>query len=155
MLSADARAQVCQPPQRSQIRGPSDFLAGSIEMGRAVHGQSELTVALAYLPVTILNPRRDDWDAGWVQDISNKPFKEQVDWEIDQLDGQTSLHCTSNQVQQARSVYWSLVYMRQTRVMMERVVSWWYVAQRASGDEAMYRLYAIGLVCHWWKHVIN
>jgi hypothetical protein len=54
-------------------------------MGKAVDWQSELTRALEHLPVTILNPRRDDWKEGWVQDISNKQFKEQVDWEMDHL----------------------------------------------------------------------
>jgi hypothetical protein len=31
---------------------------------------------------TILNPRRDDWDASWEQSINNPQFKEQVDWEL-------------------------------------------------------------------------
>ncbi len=39
------------------------FLAGSIEMGKAVDWQTELTNKLADLDkVTILNPRRDDWN---------------------------------------------------------------------------------------------
>ncbi|KIW02477.1 uncharacterized protein PV09_06282 [Verruconis gallopava] len=84
-LPADAKAQACLPPVWPQIRGPSVFLAGSIEMGKAVDWQTELTSALAHMPVTILNPRRVDWDQGWEQDISNKEFKEQVDWEMDHL----------------------------------------------------------------------
>jgi hypothetical protein len=34
-------------------------------------------------PILLLNPRRDDWDSSWVQDIEkNKEFKTQVDWEM-------------------------------------------------------------------------
>ncbi len=62
------------------------FLAGSIEMGRATDWQSEVAAMLADLPVAILNPRRDEWDASWEQDISNPPFRGQVEWELDGLE---------------------------------------------------------------------
>jgi hypothetical protein len=84
-LPADAKAQVCIPPQWANIQGPSVFLAGSIEMGKAIDWQSSLAIALADMPITVLNPRRDDWDSSWKQDINNKQFKEQVDWEMDNL----------------------------------------------------------------------
>lgn len=84
-LPADAKCQACQPPAWPKMRGPSVFLAGSIEMGKAIDWQSAITAALADMPVSVLNPRRDDWDATWEQDISNKQFKEQVDWEMDHL----------------------------------------------------------------------
>jgi hypothetical protein len=84
-LPADAKCKVCKPPQWADIQGPSIFLAGSIEMGRAIDWQSSLTLALADMPITILNPRRGDWDGTWKQDIGNKQFKEQVDWEMDNL----------------------------------------------------------------------
>ncbi|KAK8185213.1 uncharacterized protein BKA78DRAFT_231567, partial [Phyllosticta capitalensis] len=61
----------------------SIFLAGSIEMGKAVDWQTEITKNLCHLPVTIMNPRRDDWDNDWKQDISDPRFKEQVVWELD------------------------------------------------------------------------
>ena len=32
--------------------------------------------------IIIFNPRRDDWDSSWEQDISNKKFREQVEWEL-------------------------------------------------------------------------
>lgn len=32
--------------------------------------------------VLLLNPRRDNWDSSWEQDISNPQFKEQVGWEL-------------------------------------------------------------------------
>jgi Nucleoside 2-deoxyribosyltransferase like len=44
-----------------------------------------MTTSLAHLPITILNPRRADWDSSWVEDISNPPFREQVEWELNAL----------------------------------------------------------------------
>jgi nucleoside 2-deoxyribosyltransferase len=58
------------------------FLAGSIEMGAAVKWQDQVSAALTQYNVTVLNPRRDDWDSSWVQSIDNAKFKEQVDWEL-------------------------------------------------------------------------
>src|SRR5262249_24691138 len=61
------------------------FLAGSIEMGTAENWQERVVRELATMPnlnLTILNPRRENWDASWVQSISNPQFKEQVEWEI-------------------------------------------------------------------------
>ena len=58
------------------------FLAGSIEMGAAEKWQEKVTAALDPYNVTVLNPRRDDWDSSWTQSIDNAQFKEQVDWEL-------------------------------------------------------------------------
>jgi len=66
----------------------SVFLAGSIEMGAAEMWQEK---AFKYLKnkikpsmgCTVLNPRRDDWDSSWEQDINNPQFYEQVTWEKD------------------------------------------------------------------------
>lgn len=60
------------------------FLAGSIEMGKAKNWQNTVIEKLKELPdeLVILNPRRDDWDSSWVQDINNPQFKEQVEWEL-------------------------------------------------------------------------
>jgi hypothetical protein len=65
--------------------GPRIFLAGSIDMGRAVNWQTTIENALQDYRVTILNPRRDDFDAKLVQDINNPPFRDQVDWELDAI----------------------------------------------------------------------
>ena len=62
------------------------FLAGSIEMGAAVNWQEQVTAALDGKDLTILNPRRDDWDSSWVQSIENLQFREQVEWELNALD---------------------------------------------------------------------
>lgn len=59
---------------------PWIFLAGSIEMGAAENWQE--IVANKLMSVTILNPRRDDWDSRWVTSINNTQFREQVEWEI-------------------------------------------------------------------------
>jgi hypothetical protein len=58
------------------------FLAGSIEMGLAEDWQTKLTAALASRDVTVLNPRRDEWDASWRQSIEEPKFREQVEWEL-------------------------------------------------------------------------
>ena len=59
------------------------FLAGSIEMGKAEDWQTRLTQMLQNTPdLTILNPRRDEWDASWEQTITNPQFREQVEWEL-------------------------------------------------------------------------
>jgi len=58
------------------------FLAGSIEMGAAEKWQEKVASALTDYNVTVLNPRRDDWDSSWTQSIDNAQFKEQVDWEL-------------------------------------------------------------------------
>lgn len=61
----------------------SVFLAGSIEMGSASPWQETLQEAILGWDesVTVLNPRRDDWDSTWDQSISNPNFLEQVQWE--------------------------------------------------------------------------
>ncbi len=64
----------------------SVFLAGSIEMGRAEAWQAEFELALADLPVAVLNPRRDEWDAAWEQAINNPLFRGQVEWELEGLE---------------------------------------------------------------------
>lgn len=62
------------------------FLAGSIEMGRAEQWQQSVVELLKESDWTILNPRRNDWDSSWKQDIHFKPFNEQVTWELEGLE---------------------------------------------------------------------
>lgn len=64
----------------------SVFLAGSIEMGLADNWQARFAGELADRDVTLLDPRRDEWDASWRQSIDEPRFREQVEWELDQLD---------------------------------------------------------------------
>ena len=79
--------EVYKAPQKY----PSDskftiFLGGSIEMGKAELWQEAITEKLKDFDIRILNPRRDDYDAGQKQSIDNPYFKEQVTWELDGLD---------------------------------------------------------------------
>lgn len=60
----------------------SIFLAGAIDQGKAEDWQSRVARYLDGLDITILNPRRDDWDSSWEQTIDNPQFKEQVLWEV-------------------------------------------------------------------------
>ena len=62
--------------------GPSVFLAGSIEEGKAVDWQTKLTNGLKVPGVTVLNPRRSDWDESWEQTIEDDQFRGQVEWEL-------------------------------------------------------------------------
>jgi hypothetical protein len=77
-------ARVIKPPAPLALDAgvPSLFLAGSIAMGAAEDWQQQVESALHDLPIIILNPRRDAWDASWVQSISNPQFREQVEWEL-------------------------------------------------------------------------
>ncbi len=59
------------------------FLAGSIENGKAIQWQSQVEKELDRDNIYILNPRRDDWNANWIQSIKNKQFRTQVNWELD------------------------------------------------------------------------
>jgi hypothetical protein len=61
------------------------FLAGSIEQGVAEDWQIKVVRSFPF-GVNFLNPRRDVWDASWVQDLNNPNFYEQVTWELDMLD---------------------------------------------------------------------
>ena len=68
-----------------KIEGTSIFLAGSIEMDTAEKWQDKIANILTKR-FTVLNPRRDDWDTSWIQEISNKNFREQVEWELAAMD---------------------------------------------------------------------
>lgn len=78
-------AHILKPPEPlpACFSDPSLFLAGSIEMGRAIHWQKRIELQLQPYNVTILNPRRDNWDSSWVQERSNPQFAGQVRWELE------------------------------------------------------------------------
>lgn len=77
--------QVIKAPESLPYGSPeyTVFFAGSIEMGVAENWQDKLTRLLAQHDGIILNPRRDDWDSSWKQDISDPQFNKQVNWELD------------------------------------------------------------------------
>jgi hypothetical protein len=70
---------------------PSVFLAGSIEMGKAIDWQQEVINQLtnAQWNGVVLNPRRPDWDSSWEQKIENPQFRGQVEWELEGLEKAT------------------------------------------------------------------
>ncbi len=65
----------------------SVFLAGSIEMGAAENWQERIERELHGMEnICILNPRRDDWDSSWKQEIEDPQFNEQVNWELNAME---------------------------------------------------------------------
>ncbi len=78
------------PQDLAPTKTPWVFLAGSIEMGAASAWQQQIIDALGKsAPITVLNPRRLDWDASWTQEAHSPQFREQVLWE---LEGLTQAH---------------------------------------------------------------
>lgn len=77
--------KVIKAPELLDISNLSIFLAGSIEMGKAIDWQTKIINSLTNYNITILNPRRNDWDTSWEQNIENPKFYEQVKWELDAL----------------------------------------------------------------------
>lgn len=78
-------AQEIKPPTSLQSLdlSRSVFLAGSINMGEAEDWQTYVSQALQNEDISILNPRRDAWDATWVQRMFHPQFREQVIWELE------------------------------------------------------------------------
>jgi len=79
-------------PMAVEIKAPANydaskrytiFLAGAIDQGKAVDWQKKVVRALSSYDITILNPRRDDWDPEWDQSADNPEFARQVNWELD------------------------------------------------------------------------
>jgi hypothetical protein len=64
----------------------SIFLAGSIEMGKAIDFQRMIIEATSKMPYIYFNPRRNDWDSSWEQVKENENFREQVEWELNALE---------------------------------------------------------------------
>ena len=79
----------CMPPHKPVLREHSVFLAGSIEMGKAVQWQQQMAVELSTLPITVFNPRRGKWDPNAVQSSKNEEFAAQVKWELAALEEAT------------------------------------------------------------------
>jgi hypothetical protein len=65
--------------------GPTIFLSGYIDQPLATW-QAALSTSLSHLPITILNPHRPDWDSSWLELLSFPLFKEQVTWELDEME---------------------------------------------------------------------
>ena len=81
MSESSSKAIIHKPPVRPQVTRLSVILYGAIQAEPA--WQTSLASSLSDLPIDILDPRRDDWDSSWVEDIEFPKFKEQVEWEMD------------------------------------------------------------------------
>jgi CO dehydrogenase nickel-insertion accessory protein CooC1 len=82
---------VIKAPEKLTNGGTTVFLAGSIEMGKAVDWQTKIENELKEKlsgdqVVTLYNPRRNDWDNSWEQTMENDNFREQVEWELNALE---------------------------------------------------------------------
>lgn len=75
------------PPENPKYTGDKSlFLAGSIEMGKAVQWQKQMATILQDLPITICNPRRGHWDPNVTKSAKDEAFKQQVVWELSALE---------------------------------------------------------------------
>jgi len=77
------------PPQNIALRDRTKqyvFLAGSIEMGKAIDWQSDIATYFEQKGYGVFNPRRKDWDSSWKQKFENPQFYQQVNWELDALE---------------------------------------------------------------------
>lgn len=78
---------VVMPPDQFDVKGvPSVFLAGSIDQGAAPRWDLEVIESLSDVECVVFNPRRKDWDKSWIQSIDNPKFREQVEWELCNLE---------------------------------------------------------------------
>lgn len=83
----EKKAVEIQPPFNIPLtRKFKVFLGGSIEMGKAVEWQKKIIEELKDEEIILLNPRRDDWDSSWKQEITDPQFFEQVTWELKGLE---------------------------------------------------------------------
>lgn len=71
--------KIFKPVEKETV---SVFLAGSIEMNKAVRWQDRVQNELSGYNINIYNPRREDWNSDWKQSISEPAFVEQVAWEV-------------------------------------------------------------------------
>jgi hypothetical protein len=76
----------CVPPNDPTYRDYSVFLAGSIEMGKAIQWQKQMATELSTLPITVNNPRRGHWDPEATQSAKDAAFAAQVEWELSALE---------------------------------------------------------------------
>jgi hypothetical protein len=76
------------PSTEASANKISIFLAGSIEMDTAINWQRSVEEFISEydIPVTIYNPRRDQWDNSWSQSMDDENFSEQVNWELDKIE---------------------------------------------------------------------
>lgn len=84
--AAEPRVVVSPQPLPLDDARPRVFLGGSIDMGGAPDWQAGLTAALSDMDVTVLNPRRPDWNSAWRPEADEPEFRRQVEWELAALE---------------------------------------------------------------------
>ena len=80
---------IFKPPQNITLRDrtkKSIFIAGSIEMGKAIDWQTNLSHFFDDNGWDVFNPRRDKWDILEKQSFENPKFFQQVNWELNALE---------------------------------------------------------------------
>ncbi|HEX7846491.1 MAG TPA: nucleoside 2-deoxyribosyltransferase domain-containing protein [Chitinophagaceae bacterium] len=75
------------PQEIGNTEGKKIFLGGTIDNGASVNWQETTIQFFKEKNCTILNPRRDDWDQTWKQEASDFQFSQQVNWEMEAMDG--------------------------------------------------------------------
>lgn len=85
--------QVFTPPfniAQRNFNHLSIFLAGSIDMGKAINWQEEFIQKAQKVDklkdCNVFNPRRPDWDSSWEQTFENPHFYQQVTRELHGLE---------------------------------------------------------------------
>lgn len=81
-------AKIYRAPEKipDDIKVPKIFLAGSIDMGKAVAWQTAMEKGLSAQNVVVFNPRRLDFDPKADYSEDNPYMREQIEWELKQLD---------------------------------------------------------------------
>jgi len=75
------------PVTQPKYENPASiFLAGSIEMGKAIQWQEHLTKELRDFEVTVCNPRRGQWSMNLNPGATDDLFNHQVEWELAALE---------------------------------------------------------------------
>lgn len=69
-----------KPPLRIPPNDFVLFLAGTIDNGNSIDWQMEIVNGLESYPISIANPRTDDWDSSWTNE--SLPLMEQILWEL-------------------------------------------------------------------------
>jgi hypothetical protein len=77
--------KIIYAPDNPKCDGPTVFLAGTIDNGNSVNWQ-DIAAKELLESYNVYNPRRKEWDSSWEQSIGNQKFREQVEWELDQME---------------------------------------------------------------------
>lgn len=78
--------KIVKPPHEFKTDKFTVFLAGSIEMGKAIDWQKAVAENCKDLDIVFFNPRRDDWNNDWKQTLEDENFVGQVEWELEHLE---------------------------------------------------------------------